>query len=300
MELLPTIFKSNNEIDLRATKDLINFMIENGIKTGTATILVQGAFGQFFTMSMEERKRHAEACVEAADGRVPIVVGCQAIATDDACELAKFAAKIGADVIQLAPPHYYFSLTENDVFTFFKTVADSAEIGIEVYNNYWSTVGVSPNLLERMADEIDNVIASKWCGEDRYSNYLGYKKCADKLSLIDNAYSFNLTLGHQLGASGFITHVGTFWPEYDIKIWNLMKEGKYAKATEEMRRFFVPLYEFHQKVSGQGASVGLECLKISGRLSGLPRLPETPLTAKEKRELKQLFQNAQAPIHKAC
>lgn len=297
MEGLPTIFNSDNSTDGGALKEVVDYMVDGGIRRGSGCMMAGGAVGQFMTMTIPERKRLHEQAVAATDGRVPLVVCCQESGTDQVIELTKHAASIGADAVQVAPPHYYFpgQLDQDDVFRFFAEVASAADIAIVAYHNWWSSVGIEPETLQRMATELESVVAVKWRGRNYYENYRGLKLCADKLTMVENTLQLTLTLAHQLGARGFITYSGLVWPEYDLKLWRLMEERRYAEAGEKQLSLLVPLFELSQKVSGEHANIMAEMMRLAGLPTWTPRRPTRPLPEPAKRELKEIMANAGVP-----
>ena len=303
METVPTVFDSNNKLDLAQTADVIHFMVERGIRNGSGFLLVGGAVGQFAALTTDERKDLAEACVKAADGRVPVIVSCQTTCTDHSIDLAKHAVAVGADAIQLSPPHYYFSpqLSQDDVIQYFDDVAREADIAIVAYHNWWSSVGIAPRTLERMADEIPNLVGVKWRGRDDYETYLGYKLCANKLSMIENALHLTLTSPHQLGARAFVTYIGIFWPEYDLELWRLLETKDYARASEMLLSLAVPLYELAAtKVRGEHSNVMSELRRLAGFPGWTPRRPTRLLPPDASKELEELLARAGAPLRKGA
>jgi len=82
-------------------------MVERLIGDGVRGLYVCGSTGEGPSMTTDERKRVAVAFVEAAAGRIPVVVQVGHSAVADARELARHAAEIGADCISAVPPSYY-------------------------------------------------------------------------------------------------------------------------------------------------------------------------------------------------
>jgi len=301
METVPTVFDSKGKVDLDQTADVIRFMVDGGIKNGSGFLLVGGAVGQFAALETNERMSLAEACVKAADGRVPVVVSCQTTCTDQSIDLARHAVSVGADAIQLSPPHYYFhpQLLEDDVIQFFSDVANEADIAIVAYHNWWSSVGIAPQTLDRMADEIPNLVGVKWRGRDDYETYLGYKLCAHKLSMIENALHLTLTTPHQLGARAFVTYIGIVWPEYDLELWRHLETKNYARASEMLLSLAIPLYELAAtKVRGEHSNVMAELRRLAGFPGWTPRRPTRSLPPEVSKELEHLLASAGAPFLK--
>ncbi len=301
METVPTVFDSNGQLDLAQTAEVIRFMVDRGIKNGSGFLLVGGAVGQFAALAAEERKSLAEACVKAADGRVPVVVSCQTSCTDHSIELARHAASVGADAVQISPPHYYFypQLSQDDVVQYFDDMAKEADVAIVAYHNWWSSVGIAPQTLSRMVDEIPNLVGVKWRGRDDYETYLGYHLCAHKLSMIENALHLTLTTPHQLGARAFISYIGIVWPEYDLELWRLLEAKEYAQAGAMLVSLAVPLYELAAtKVRGEHSNVMAELRKLAGFPTWTPRRPTRPVPPEASKQLEELFAKAGAPFLK--
>src|SRR5262245_31917010 len=150
---VPTLFNDDLSLNLDGMERHIEFLIAGGIREGNATILVNGAAGEFPVLSLEERGQTAEAAVRAAGGKIAVIVGAQATGTREACEIARHAQTIGATALQVSAPFYYL-LTDDDVYEHFAAVAGAApELGIVVYTTYWLTHRPSLGLLERLRSE---------------------------------------------------------------------------------------------------------------------------------------------------
>ncbi|MCS6780185.1 MAG: dihydrodipicolinate synthase family protein, partial [Geminicoccaceae bacterium] len=159
---IPTMFRDPDlELDLAAVRRHVGWLIDHGLDRRYATFLAGGAAGDFSTMSFEERLRVAEAVVEAARGRVPVAMGAQTTSTAEVRRLARAAAEIGCRYIQVSCP-FYFQHTEEDFFEHVCAAADAADVGIVVYNTFWTSAPVSFRLVERLVERVPNVVGLKW------------------------------------------------------------------------------------------------------------------------------------------
>ena len=66
-----TPFKNDLSIDFDAIKNIVDFLINNGIKY----IVVQGTTGESSTMSDVEKMISRQAFVKANNNRIPLVLG---------------------------------------------------------------------------------------------------------------------------------------------------------------------------------------------------------------------------------
>ncbi|MDE0862228.1 MAG: dihydrodipicolinate synthase family protein [Rubripirellula sp.] len=98
-----TPLHSSGKINLAAIGPMISRLIESGV-TG---LYVCGSTGEGMSLTCQERKLVVEASVEAAAGRVPVIVQVGHNSVADACDLAVHAASAGADVVSATCPSYF-------------------------------------------------------------------------------------------------------------------------------------------------------------------------------------------------
>ncbi|MBW3560942.1 MAG: dihydrodipicolinate synthase family protein [Actinobacteria bacterium] len=91
------------EIDLGALDELVGFQSEAGV-TG---LFVLGTAGQGPMLTVDERRHLAERIVDAAHGRLRVVVHIGALPQSAATDLAVHAVEAGATAISSVPPVYY-------------------------------------------------------------------------------------------------------------------------------------------------------------------------------------------------
>jgi dihydrodipicolinate synthase/N-acetylneuraminate lyase len=199
---VPTMFRDPDlELDLTATARNVRFLLERGIDGRYGTLLAGGAAGDFSTMTFDERVRVAEVVVAEADRRLPVAMGAQTTSTLELKRLTRAAERLGAEFIQVSPP-FYFAHTEGDFYEYVCEAAAAADLGIVVYNTFWTSAGVSFRTIEKLI-EIPNVIGLKWACprtdamefEDVVSTFAG------RLTIIDNHLMF--AQSHMLGGAGF-------------------------------------------------------------------------------------------------
>lgn len=273
---VPTMFRdADMELNLPAIQRHVQFLLAGGIRDGTGVLLAGGAAGDFSTMSLAERFKVAETVIGAAAGRVPVAMGAQTTNTRELVELARGAQRLGADFIQVSPP-FYFGHTEEDFFEYLVAAADAApDVGIIVYNTYWTSVGVSESLVGRLV-EIPNIIGLKWATpnpvfmtfEDVIAQF------SHRLAIIDNQSRF--VTSHILGGRSIELHICNHWPQFGVDLWRLLEERKYAEAQREMVRVLLPYMklwaEMERYTSGDGYLDKL-CMELVGLDSSRCRPP---------------------------
>ena len=128
---------------------------------GIAGLFVNGKQGEFYAMTVDERKRTTELAVAEAAGGV--MVSCSDQSLDTVVELAKHAQAIGADYIVVHTPLLYFGAhTSDTIFDYYRYIAERVEIGIALWNQP-PDCGylLEPETCLRIA-ELPNVVAIKY------------------------------------------------------------------------------------------------------------------------------------------
>lgn len=272
---IPTMFRDPDlEVDLDAIRRHVRFLIDGGLTTGDAVLLAGGAAGDFSTLTFNERLAVADAVVTEAAGRVPIAMGGQTTSTRELVQLAQAAERIGAEYLQVSPP-FYFGHTEGDFEEHILAAAGAADVGLIVYNTFWTSLGLSGAMVERLA-EIPNVVSLKWSAPD--TGAMAFEQIvsgfSDRFAVIDNQMRY--VTSHILGARAIEIHVANYWPEWAVGLWRMLERGKYAEAQREMVRVAMPFMalwtEMEAYTSGDGYLDKL-CMELVGLDSSRSRPP---------------------------
>jgi 4-hydroxy-tetrahydrodipicolinate synthase len=128
---------------------------------GIAGLFVNGKQGEFYAMTLEERKRTAELAVAEKGGGV--MVSCSDQSLDTVVELAKHAQAIGADYIVVHTPLLYFGAhTSDTIYEYYRHISEQVDIAIALWNQP-PDCGylLEPEVCLRLA-ELPNVVAIKY------------------------------------------------------------------------------------------------------------------------------------------
>jgi len=271
---VPTMFKEDLSLDIVAIRQHVKFIIDGGITTGHGLLLAGGAAGDFSTLTFKERLEVAETIVDAADGQVPVVVGAQTTSTMEVCELARQAEAMGADFIQISPP-FYFNHTEDDFYEFVVAAAEAADIGIILYNTFWTSANVSFTMVERLA-ELPNFAGLKWSTPDigRMEFEQVILHFSDRLSIIDNQVKY--ISSHMLGARAIELHTCNYWPQWGRQLWQMLEDKQYVEVHQAMIDVVLPFMQVWQEMEQYTAGDGFLdklCMELVGLGSSRCRPP---------------------------
>jgi len=152
-----TPMNQDGSVNYEKFAELIEFQIANN----TDAIIVCGTTGEASTLSHEEHLDVVKYCVEVVNKRIPVVAGTGSNCTETAVYLSQEAEKYGVDGLLLVSP-YYNKATQNGLYTHFKTVADSVNVPIILYNIPGRTgVNINPATIMRLCNDCENIVGVK-------------------------------------------------------------------------------------------------------------------------------------------
>jgi len=130
-----------------------------------AGLFVTGKQGEFFSMSLDERKRTFEIAQEECEGKAGTVMSASDENIDTVLELTRHAQDIGADfVIVHAPPFYFHRDVDEVLYEYYRYIAEQVDIGIAMWHQPDYGYVMSPELCARIA-EIPNIVGIKYSVE---------------------------------------------------------------------------------------------------------------------------------------
>jgi len=270
---IPTPFHDTADFPVNegALRSYVRFLIDGGLNADYATFLAGGAAGDFSTMSFDERLQVASIVIDEVDGRVPVAMGAQTTSTLELVRLARSARELGARFIQVSCP-YYFAHTEGDFEAFVRAAAEAEpEIGIIVYNTFWTSQNLSFAMIERLA-EIPNIVGLKWATprtdamefEDVTSRF------SDRFTIIDNNLFFAFSSMPALGARAFEVHNCNFWPAWGIKLIDEVRAENHAEIARMLVEEAMPFYKLWVSIEQNYTSGDGYLDKLCMELVGLP------------------------------
>jgi 4-hydroxy-tetrahydrodipicolinate synthase len=125
---LITPFK-DGALDAKAYQNLVEWQIGQG----TQGLVPCGTTGESPTLTDDEHLRVFELCIEAANGRVPVIAGCGSNDTAYGIHLTQKAQSMGATAALHVTP-YYNKPTQEGLYQHFKAIHDATNIPIILYN----------------------------------------------------------------------------------------------------------------------------------------------------------------------
>lgn len=243
--------------DGRVDEAALTRILERILTSGAASIGLLGSTGIYAYLTADERRRAVEIAVSVVAGQMPLIVGCGAIRTDAAIDLARHAEAAGADALLMAPVSYT-PLLEDEVADHYAAVAGSSGLPMCLYNNPSTThFTFSPALLARIAAHPRIAGVKMPLPKGPISNDLpALRRALPRAFSI--GYSADWGAGEAMlaGCDAFYSSVGGTIPDVMVKLAKAARRGD----VEEVRRIdaiLAPLWKLCREYGGLRISYAL-------------------------------------------
>lgn len=219
----------NEKINLPVLNQLINDLLAKGADG----FYLCGATGEGLALATEQRMILAQEAIKTLGKRKPCIVQVAAGDLADAVRLAKHAEQCGAAAISATPP-LFFSYDKDDVYNYYKKLADAVSIPLMIYYNPAAGFHINADIAAKMF-EIDNVTAIKWTSSDYYQ-MMRLKDITQGEMNIINGPDEMLLMGLCAGADGGIGTTYNFMLDIIRGIYDNFIGGDLAAAREYQMR----------------------------------------------------------------
>ena len=301
---LATIFKDDCTLDVDTTQSNVQWIVDQGARQGNTVFLAAGSGGDFTVMSTEERKQVIKAVTDVAAGKIPVMAGVQSTDIRVTIELSQFCEEVGVDAVQMSGAYYYDGKAE-DVYEWVKEVSRHTGVGFAAYSHWYSgsKYDLPVDLVERMIDEIPNVIAVKWASPSIDNYHRGMLRFVPKAAVVDN--SALTLLGHILGCRAWVSHVPNFFPQQSWRVHDLMQQGLYQEAQRVHEEFDGPYSQLSGEIMGATAGEGIfvkPWMEVAGLPGGHSRLPsrDAAVTPAIRARIRQHLERAREAVATAA
>ena len=216
-------------------EEMIEKLVEYAVRKGLRGMYLTGSTGEGFLLSMEERKRVYARAARASKGRLKLIAHVGCIRTDEACELAWYAAKVGIDWVSSVAP-VYFGQNFAAALDHYKTISEATDLPFMVYSVLGKLV---PDQAARFFD-LRNVHGMKYTGRDYFELGALRRKISKPAIFFAGCDEQELNAFATGEFAGMIGTTDNQMPAQHAAIWRLANEGRFVEARkyqEEVCRF---------------------------------------------------------------
>ena len=291
-----TPFDSDGKINYESLAQMSVYLVENGVHG----LFPFGTTGEFYAVNDEEFVKSLETVRDAVAGKtnrygkpIQLLAGCSHITTRGVIHLVNLVEQVGGyDAVSILTP-MFVSQTQEELYSYYKTIADSTTLPVIMYNNKPKTnVTIAPATAARLAKDCPNIIGVKDSTGDMTN-------CEEYLRLTaDQRDHFNVMMGRDTmiyaglayGCSGAVASCANVAPRVVADIYDKYMDGDLAGALEAQYRL-APL----RIATSMGTFP--EVIKESLNLLGIPvgkcLEPIQELKLEEKEKLRQVLVDMQ-------
>lgn len=272
-----TPFKKDLSLDLDGLRKNLRLLLQHPI----SAIVSPAGTGEIHSLSPAEHLAVLKTTIEEVKGRVPVLTGA-GFNPPIAAEQARQAAAAGANGILAFPP-YYQSGDDEGVLAYYRGIGEATPLGLIIYSRDW--FAPSPSLVEKLAQQIPNLIAWKDGQADLRRYQMIRQHVGDRLSWIGGAGDDMVPGYYTMGIRTYTSSIANVAPRLSLRLHELASAGYSAELTKLMDDLIIPLYALRAKRKGYEVSVMKAMMDLLG-MSGGPVRP--PLAELRPDELKSV------------
>lgn len=275
-----TPFTQSLEVDYQRLHEHADWLIQQGVHG----LIPGGSVGEYASLTIEERAKVVETVVQAAAGRVPVVVGSGAPSTAQSVHWVRHAKEAGASGIMALPPINYNPL-EREIVAHYEALS-AVGLPIIAYNNpHDYKTDLTPDLLAKLS-KINNFVGVKeFSGDIRRVHDILDKTDLEVLIGVDDL-GFE---GPLVGATGWIAGFANSLPKESVRVFDMGLAGN-VKEGLEFYRPLIPL--FHYDARPQLVQAIKYAMELAGMPVGPTRPPRMPLGEAELQAVKEAYDRA--------
>ncbi|MFL8712975.1 4-hydroxy-tetrahydrodipicolinate synthase [Clostridioides sp. GD02377] len=285
-----TPFDENQNINPQATCELIDYLIDRGVYG----LFILGTNGECHVLTDDEKVEFAKIVINHTNNRVPVFVGTGGNSTREVITLSKRMEEIGASALSIITP-YFVTPTQQELILHYKSIADSVNLPIMMYNMPGKTgINIESDSVRELS-KIKNIVGIK-DSSGRLDNMKAYIEATEGEDFSVFSGSDSLILDSlKAGGKGAVAATANFLTEIDIAIYENFMNGDLEKAQEaqnsieELRRILK---------LGTIPSVIKKTVVLNGINVGTARLPVTEPTGESIEEIKQVVENYREMLNK--
>ena len=266
--------------------DVLGRLCDDLIKSGVHGLTPLGSTGEFAYLDRQQRTAVAQATIEAAQRRVPVIVGVSSTSTADAVAQARSYQQLGADGI-LAILEAYFPLTDGQVESYFRAIADAVDIPVVIYTNpQFQRSDLTLDVIARLAQHPRiNYIKDASTNTGRLLSIMN--RCGEGLRVFSASAHIPAAV-MLIGGAGWMAGPACVAPRQSVALYDLCKAGHWDDALVLQRR----LWRLNEVFARFNLAACIKAgLAIQGYDVGDPVAPQSPLTPDDRKVVEAVLRD---------
>jgi 4-hydroxy-tetrahydrodipicolinate synthase len=262
----------------RIRTEVLARLCDDLIASGVHGLTPLGSTGEFAYLNQVQRTAVVQTTIEAAKGRVPVIAGVASTSTADAVAQARAYQKLGADGI-LAILEAYFPISDAQVESYFRAIADAVDIPVVIYTNpQFQRSDLTLDVIERLAAHPRiGYIKDASTNTGRLLSIMN--RCGDSIKVFSASAHIPAAV-MLIGGVGWMAGPACIIPRQSVELYNLGKAKRWDEAMSLQRELWRINEAFARFNLAACIKAGLE---IQGYVVGDPVPPQLALTAEQRK-----------------
>ena len=214
--------------DVGSLRRLVDFQLERRVHG----LWVMGTSAEFASFTADERARACETVVDAARGRLPVVVNVSDASTRGAIRHARAAEAAGADAIAATPP-YYYPHSQDELLDHYRRIRTALDLPLFIYN-IPQTVKVRVELQTACTLAQEGTAVGV---KDSQNDLEWFRQLTSFIARHGIEFSafvgtrYLIDAGMVAGAAGAIPSIANAFPELAVDAYKAVLAGDYDRAA---------------------------------------------------------------------
>jgi len=277
-----TPFRADLSLDL----DALAHNVDEMAKHPFCAMVAAGGTGELYSLSVEEAQAVVATTVKAVRGRMPVVAG-TGFNTPIGCEMARRAAKAGAEFLLVLPP-YYGASPEEGLFAYYEAIGAASELPMMVYSRDWAVF--TPEMVARLADRVPTLVAWK----DGQGDVRKYQRImdrnGDRLAWFGGLGDDCVPGYFAIGVQAYTSSISNVSPQLSLALAEAGMKQDFHALNRLMIEYVHPLYAIRERAKGYEVAVMKEAMEMLGMPAGPVRPPLSNCRAQDKEDVRRLME----------
>ncbi len=269
-------------------RDVLARLCDDLIASGVHGLTPLGSTGEFAYLNHAQREAVVQTTIEAAKGRVPVVAGVASTSTLDAVTQAKAYQNCGADGI-LAILEAYFPLSDAQVESYFRAIADAVDIPVVIYTNpQFQRSDLSLDCIARLsAHPRIQYIKDASTNTGRLLSI--QNRCGDSIRIFSASAHIPAAV-MLIGGVGWMAGPACIIPRQSVALYELCKAKRWDEALKLQRK----LWRVNEAFARYNLAACIKAaLIIQGYDVGDPVAPQKALSPDERKAVEAVLREVE-------
>ncbi|QDS95471.1 4-hydroxy-tetrahydrodipicolinate synthase [Roseimaritima multifibrata] len=262
---------SQGRVDDDCLRGYVDWLIERGVDG----LYPNGSTGEFIRFTPSERRHIVQVVVDQNRGRVPVLAGAAEANVKETIEACNAYGEMGVRAVAIVAP-YYYRLSSEGVYAYFRQIADSVDVDVTLYNIPLFASPIDVETVRRLAMDCPRVIGIKDSSGDLPNMMRMIQSIRPQRSDFSFLTGWDAALVPMLiaGCDGGTNATSGVVPELTRAIYQSVQEGRIEEAMQ-MQYQLLPLFDA-MLGAGEFPEGFRQGARARGWDMGAGRQPKTP------------------------